>query len=119
MAETLKSNFRKSNGTTEVKILDGAGSDIVYTILSIVICNERSGDDETFDLILNDTNGTYPDTTSNQNVYLYMTQSLPALSTFIHNEKLVISDDDELVFVMDDDTNGTDVSISITYLEQT
>ena len=119
MAETLKSNFRKSNGTTEVKILDGAGSSIVYTILSIVICNERSGDDETFDLFLNDTDGTYPDTTSGQHVYLYMTQSLPALSTFVHTDKLVLTDDDELTFVMDDNTNGTDVSISITYLEQT
>ena len=38
MAETLKSNFKVSNGTTEVKILDGAGSGIVYPILSIVIC---------------------------------------------------------------------------------
>ena len=117
MAETLKSNFEVSNGTTEVKILDGAGSGIVYTILSISICNTRSGDDETFDLFIDDVNGTYG--SSGEHFYLYMTQSLPALSTFVHNDKLVLTDDDELVFVMDDNTNGTDVDIAITYLEQT
>ena len=117
MAETLKSNFTASAGTTEVKILDGAGSGIVYTILSIVICNGRSGDDETFDLFVDDVNGTYG--SSGDHFYLYMTQSLPALSTFIHNDKLVLTDDDELVFVLDDNTNGTDVDISVTYLEQT
>ena len=118
MAETLKSNFKVSAGTTEVKILDGAGSGIVYTILSIVICNGRSGDDESFDLFVDDVNATYGGS-SGDHFYLYMTQSLPALSTFIHNDKLVITDDDELVFVMDDNTNGTDVDIAITYLEQT
>ena len=117
MAETLKSNFKVSNGTTEVKILAGAGSGIVYTILSIVICNGRSGDDETFDLFVDDVNGTYG--SSGDHFYLYMTQSLPALSTFINNDKLVLTDDDELVFVLDDNTNGTDVDISVTYLEQT
>ena len=117
MAETLKSNFEVSNGTTEVKILDGAGSGIVYTILSISICNTRSGDDETVDLFIDDVNGTYG--SSGDHFYLYMTQSLPALSTFVHNDKLVLTDDDELVFVMDDNTNGTDVDIAITYLEQT
>ena len=117
MAETLKSNFEISAGTTEVKILDGAGSGIVYTILSIVICNGRSGDDETFDLFDDDVNGTYG--SSGDHFYLYMTQSLPALSTFVHNDKLVLTDDDELVFVMDDNTNGTDVDIAITFLEQT
>ena len=117
MAETLKSNFKVSNWPTEVKILDGAGSGIVYTILSIVICNGSSGDDETFDLFVDDVNGTYG--SSGDHFYLYMTQSLPALSTFIHNDKLVLTDDDELVFVLDDNTNGTDVDISVTYLEQT
>ena len=117
MAETLKSNFTASAGTTEVKILDGAGSGIVYTILSIVICNGRSGDDETFDLFVDDVIGSYG--SSGDHFYLYMTQSLPALSTFIHNDKLVLTDDDELVFVLDDNTNGTDVDISVTYLEQT
>ena len=119
MAETLKSNFRKTNGTTEVILLDGAGSNIIYTILSVVICNSRSGDDETFDLYINDVNGTYPDTSAGNDIYLYMTQSLPALSTFVHNDKLVISDDDELTIVLDDNTNGTDVWCSVTYLEQT
>ena len=117
MAETLKSSFKVSAGTTEVKILDGAGSDIIYTILSISICNTRSGDDETFDLFVDDVNGTYG--SAGAHFYIYMTQSLPALSTFVHNDKLVLSDDDELVFVMDDNTNGTDVDIAITYLEQT
>ena len=117
MAETLKSDFHKSNGTTEIKILDGGGSSIVYTILSITICNERSGDDETFDLFLDDVDGRYG--SADDHFYIYMTQSLPALSTFVHSDKLVITDDDELTFVMDENTNGTDVSISITYLEQT
>ena len=54
MADTIKSNMEHSNGTTEVIILDGAGSNIVYTVIAITICNTRSGDDETFDLFIND-----------------------------------------------------------------
>jgi len=117
MAETLKSNFKVSNGTTEVKILDGAGSGIVYTILSISICNTRSGDDETFDLFIDDVNGTYG--SSGDHFYLYMTQSLPALSTFIHNDKIMLQNDEELYMVLDSGTQGTAVHIITSFLEQT
>ena len=112
MAETLQNKYIASNGTTAVKVLDGEGSDIVYTILSITICNTRSGDDETFDLYVKDVD-------SGNDFYIYMTQSLPALATFEHTSKLIIKDDEELTFVLDDNTNGTDVDIIISYLKQT
>ena len=37
MADTLKSVYTKSNGTAERKILDGAGSNIVYTIFNTIV----------------------------------------------------------------------------------
>jgi hypothetical protein len=115
MADTLKANYETSNGTTEIKILDGAGSDITYTILSITFCNTHASTDHTFDLFLDDIAGRYG--TADGHFYIYQTQSLPALSTFIHSDKFIIFDDDELVFALD--ASGTDVDISISYLEQT
>ena len=118
MADTIKSNMEHSNGTTEVIILDGAGSNIVYTVIAITICNTRSGDDETFDLFINDVDNTFGEG-ANANFYIYKTQSLPALATFEHTSKISLKHNDELVFVIGDNTNGEEVYIVVTYLEQT
>ena len=115
MADTLNAKFATSNGTAEIKLIDGAGSDIVYTVLSISLCNTHASTDHTFDLFVDDVNGTYG--SSGDHFYIYQTQSLPALSTFVHSDKIILADDDELVFTLD--ASGTDVDVSVSYLQQT
>jgi len=115
MVDTLKSNFTKTNDANERKILDGAGSNIIYTILSITLCNTDSTD-RTFSLFLNDTDNTYG-YNANMDFYIYKDQSLPSGSTFVHNEKIVMKHNEELIVQLAQSTTG--VHISITYLEQT
>ena len=116
MADTIKSNMEHSNGTTEVKVLDGAGSNIIYTVISITICNTHATNDETFDLFINDVDDTFGGG-ANDNFYIYKTQSLPALATFEHTSKISLKHNEELVFVQA--SAGTDVDILVSYLEQT
>ena len=104
MADTLKVSLNPTCSNSPVKILDGL-ADHTYTVLAITIC-ETAGADETFDLYVVDTTGTF---------YIYMTQSLPANSTFEHTTKIVLEDADELTFVTD---NGADVDVIVSYLDQ-
>ena len=116
MADTLKSNFTKSNGGSERKILDGAGSNIVYTVLSIHIMNTDASVDNSFSLLMNDVDDTFG-AGANSNYFFYRAQPLPASSTFIHNDKIVIKHNEELCFALD--TSSTAIDICVTYLEQT
>ena len=115
MADTLKSVYTKSNGTAERKILDGAGSNIVYTILSITICNTDASA-RTFHLFVNDTDNE-SGVGANTDFYIYKNQSMPTHSTFIHNDKMVMKHNTELILQTVEDTTG--VHIMVTYLEQT
>ena len=115
MADTLKTKYATTNGTAEIKLVDGAGSDIVYTVLTVTLCNTRTSVDHTFDLFVDDINGTYG--SSGDHFYIYQTQSLPALATFIHSDKIILADDDELILTLD--ASGTEVDANVSYLEQT
>ena len=81
MVDTLKRTIIKSVSGSAVKIIDGAGSNIIYTVLSISICNVSSSVDNTFSLWIDDVDN------SGTNYYIYRLQSLPAQSTFLHNDK--------------------------------
>ena len=115
MADTLRTKYATSNGTAEIKLIDGAGSNIIYTVLTVTLCNTDASTDHTFDLFIDDINGTYG--SSGDHFYIYQTQSLPANSTFIHSDKIILADDDELIFTLD--ASGTTVDANVSYLEQT
>jgi hypothetical protein len=84
-----------------------AGSGHTLTIISISLC-ETAGNDETFDILI--------DTGSGDDTYLYLEQSLPAKSTFVHNDKVILEALDHLdVHVA---TGGGDIDIIISYLDQ-
>ena len=120
MADTLRSNLDISAGTTDVELSTVANSATTYqTILSISLCNTHATQDHTFDLYIKDVIGGHDGGGANTQYYLYMTQSLPALATFVHNDKIMLQNDEELWMVLDSGTQGTAVHIVTSYLEQT
>ena len=76
-------------------ITDAAGEIVMLgvsgdsqTVLSVSIC-ETGNADETFSLVHSVAGGGTP-------FYIYLDQSLPAKSTFIHSDKIVVDDTDQL-----------------------
>jgi len=108
MADTLKSKYilEDTQNSTEA-ISDTVGSSEVDTVLSISICNTTT-DNTTFNLRLNPDSGNTTD--------IYLNQSLPAESTFIHNSKIVLIEDDVLEFQT---TEAVLCNIVTSYLHQT
>ena len=114
MSDTLKSVFKVSTGGTELIPLEVENSSTTsFTILSILICNVSSSD-FTFNLYISDMAPNH--IADNAPLYLYQSQSLPGQATFIHNDKLVMMNEERLVLTT---TGGTDVKIHISYLEHT
>ena len=79
------------------------------TVLSISLCNTHASNDETFSVSVKDGNTT--------EYFLYHTQSLPALSTFIHSDKIALLPTDTLNVVSP--SGSADIDVIVTYLEQT
>ena len=93
--------------TTDTKILDGVANHI-YTVLSIII-TETAGNAETFGLFLD------PSAGGTDFEIVSLATALPADSTFVFNEKLVLVGTDELNFK----AGGTcDIDIVINYIDQ-
>ena len=109
MADTLKTNFIESTDTTVLNCVP-ANVDSTKTVLSIVICNTDASDSTEFDLYY------YNNST---NIRIYNNQSLPALSTFIHDSKLIVMPNHELQFVQSGGTTANPVHIITSYLAQT
>jgi len=106
MADTLRSNFDISDGTTAIELSTVADSTSTYqTILSISLCNTSTSVDHTFDIYIKDVDGGHDGGGANTLYYLYITQSLPALSTFIHNDKIMMQDNEELYMVLDSNSS--------------
>jgi hypothetical protein len=111
MAELLRNARALINDTTGAAVLNGEASK-TYTILSVSLCNLHTTADENFDMYC---------TTANEGTprYVYKQQSLPALATFVHGDKIVLTASEELWVKSPsdpDDTLGIDVIIS--YLVQ-
>jgi hypothetical protein len=90
------------SGTTETTVTAGH----TYTVISITLC-EQAGNDETFAIYV-DTSGSGADT------FLYLDQSLPAKSTFVHSDKIVLTAGQILGVTAS--SGNTDVLVS--YLDQ-
>ena len=80
------------------------------TVLSISIC-ETGNADETFSLVHTAAGGI-----TGAHAYIYLDQSLPAKSTFIHSDKIVVDDTDQLWVKAGDDSANLDVVV--TFLAQ-
>ena len=109
MADVLKVAHNSVTDPAGEKLIDGAGGDYVYTVLSISLCNVHASNDETFSIWINDDDG-------GTLRYIYDTQSLPAHSTFIHSDKIVLLASDSLNIGSPSASATIDVVVS--YLEQ-
>jgi hypothetical protein len=109
MADTLQHSYLIVTDAAGGIIVQGA-TDKRMTVLSISICNTHATNDETFSIWRTDLNG------SSNTIYVYHTQSLPALSTFIHNDKIVLHATTELW--CGSPSASADIDVVTSYLEQ-
>ena len=87
MADRLLVKKTNITDATGAVCMDGVSGDS-QTVLSISIC-ETGNADETFSLLHTAAGG-------GTEFYIYIDQSLPAKSTFIHSDKIVVDDTDQL-----------------------
>jgi hypothetical protein len=106
-SEILTRGYFTVTDTTDTKILDGAAANWIYSVLSITVC-ETAGAAETFDLFLDPSAG-------GTDYEILSDQALPANSTFVFNDRLVLHATDELNFK----AGGTcNIDIVINYIAQ-
>ena len=111
MADALKTVRIEHTAAADTAVLDGAASK-TYTILSVSICNTHATDDEIFSMFCTTANKGTP-------IYIYKSQSLPALSTFVHNDKIVLLASEELWVEYASDVDNSDgVHVIVSYLDQ-
>ena len=113
MADTLKVAFAhitKSSGNASDEDLVLTGSSLNCTLLSFSVCNITTTDC-VFSVYIRVDDGTPVRR-------LYINQPLPAKSTFVHNSKFVLDQNDTLNFIETTDTSAT-FDVVVSYLEQT
>jgi len=92
---------------SESVLLNGVNGH-TYTILSIHVC-ETAGAAETFDLYIDDGGG-------GTDYEILSDQALGANETYVHNDRIVIVDEDHLCAAT---ASSANVDIVVSYLDQT
>jgi len=111
MADTLNTDRIEHVAQVGSAVLDGAASK-TYTVLSVSICNSHATGDEIFNMYVTEANKSTP-------IYIYRKQTIPALATFIHNDKIVLLASEELWIDYEAAPDGTDgIHIVVSYLDQ-
>ena len=112
MADVLRTDRIEHTAQAGTAVLNGANS-TTYTVLSLSICNTHATGDEIFNVFVTNANKAAP-------IYIYRKQALPALSTFLHNDKIVLEASQELWVDYESDPDGSDgIHVVVSYLEQT
>ena len=112
MADVLRTDRIEHTAQAGTAVLDGASS-TTYTILSVSICNTHATVAEIFNMFVTTANKATP-------INIYRKQDLPALATFVHNDKIVLEASQELWIDYESAPDGTDgIHIVVSYLEQT
>jgi len=107
MADRLLTKRTLIQNTTGAVVMDGVAGDS-QTVISISIC-EIAAAAELFDLWVGASGGGSP-------FYIYKNQSIPGNATFMHTDKIVVDDTDELWCKISTGTGSLDVIVS--YLQQ-
>ena len=107
MADRLLVKKTTITNTTGAVCMDGVAGD-AQTVISISICNTSTSVNNTFDIVHTTAGGSSP-------IFIYLDQSLPAASTFIHNDKIVVDDTDEIWVKAD---GSADLDVIVSYLQQ-
>ena len=106
MADRLLVNKTNITDATGAVCMDGVSGDS-QTVISISIC-ETAGNDETFDVLHTAAGGS-------SGVYIYKGQSLPGNATFVHSDKIVVDDTDEIWVKAG---GAADIDVIVSYLQQ-
>jgi hypothetical protein len=105
--EVAKRAFYNRTDANEVTILTGVANHI-YTVMSVTIC-ETAGNDETIGMYLD------PSAAGTDYEIISIGTALPATTTYIFNDRLILSGTDQLHFK----AGGTcDIDIVISYVDQ-
>ena len=106
MADRLLVQKTTITDATGATCMTGISGDS-QTVLSVSIC-ETAGADETFSLLHTVSGG-------GSGFYIYIDQSLPAKSTFVHSDKIVVDDTNQLWVKSG---GSADIDVIVTYLQQ-
>ena len=108
--EVIRRSYVDGAAESESTILAGVANHIM-TVLSIIICERNNIADTTFKLYIDyDLGGT--------DCYLMQTTSLPAMGTYVWNDRFAITETDKLI-ILGASTSGTaDMDIWCTYIDQ-
>ena len=106
-SEVLKRAYIPAVTNSPQKIIDGVANHI-YTVLNLTFC-EQGNATELIHLFV------YPSADSSNGIYLLGSQSLTPYSTFVWNDKIVLTGTDELVFQTSDSAN---VDVYCNYIDQ-
>ena len=101
--ETLKilGNHALTTSANETTVT----SSHTYTIISVTFC-EMGGADELISMYVDD---------ASNDIYVLNEQSLPAKSTFVFNDKIVLEAADKLGFIT---ASAANVDVAVSYLDQ-
>jgi len=111
MADTLKTVRIEHTAAAGTAVLDGAASK-TYTILSVSICNTHATVAEIFNMYVTTANKATP-------INIYRKQDIPALATFVHNDKIVLLASEELWIDYESAPDSTDgIHVVVSYLDQ-
>jgi len=108
--EVLRRSYVDGAGETESTILTGVANHIM-TIISIVFCERANYSDVYFKLYID------ADLSSND-CYLMQTTHLPAMSTFIWNDRITLTETDKLIILGASAANAANIDVWCTYIDQ-
>ena len=107
-SEVLKRADARAVSNSEIKIIDGANANYIYTVLNVLFCN-TAANDELISMYI------YPSANSGNKTELLSTANLTANGTFIWNEKIILTGTDELLVIT---ASAADVDVTATYILQ-
>ena len=109
-SEVLRRTYIDNAGETETTLCTGVANHIM-TIISMVFCEVAGRTDGMFDIYMDyDLGGT--------NLYLLANNSVPNYSTFIWNDKIVLTDTDKLHMVGASAGGTASYDVWVSYTDQ-
>ena len=108
--EVLRRSYKADLDNTEYKIIDGVANHI-YTVLSITVCDQGVGTDTLWLKIHQGASSSAADI-----IFILRAQPIGNQETFIFNDKIILTDTDELIIYTSSATDSMDVLC--TYIDQ-
>ena len=109
-SEVLRRTYLDNAGETEATLCTGVANHIM-TIISIVFCENNGIADSLFHMYMDhDLGGT--------NIYLLRANSVGSYSTFIWNDKIVLTDQDKLHMIGESSSGTASYDVWVSYIDQ-